>query len=232
MCGRITLTTDRDDLQSRFGYTDDSRVLFKPRYNIAPSQDSPVVTVKDDNRVLIMMRWGLVPFWAKEASIGYKMINAKAETVHEKPSFRKSFKEKRCLVLADGFYEWTKTDKKNKVPFRFVLKTKEPFAFAGLWDAWKTPEGELLLSFTIITTTANELMEPIHDRMPVILHEKDEALWLDPEFKDTNNLTALLKPFPSDKMEAYRVSTIVNFPKNDSPDCIRPVLSQVEGPVV
>src|SRR3990170_4558902 len=231
MCGRMTLTTDKDDLQSRFGYTDDSRVLFKPRYNIAPSQDSPVVTVKEDNRVLIMMRWGLIPFWAKEASIGYKMINAKSETIAEKPSFRKPFKEKRCLVLADGFYEWTKTDKKNKVPFRFVLKTKKPFAFAGLWDAWKSPEGEILLSFTIITTTANELMEPIHDRMPVILHEKDESLWLDPEFKDTNKLAALLKPFPSDMMEAYRVSTIVNSPKNDSPDCIRPVLSQVEGPV-
>ena len=219
----MTLTTDKDDLQSRFGYTDDSRVLFKPRYNIAPSQESPVVTVKEDNRVLIMMRWGLIPFWAKEASIGYKMINAKAETVHEKPSFRKSFKDKRCLVLADGFYEWTKTDKKNKIPFRFVLKTKEPFAFAGLWDAWKTPEGEMLLTFTIITTNANELMEPIHDRMPVILHEKDEALWLDPEFKDANKLTALLKPFPSDKMEAYRVSTIVNSPKNDTPKCIEPV---------
>src|SRR3972149_7216657 len=202
MCGRMTLTTDKDDLQSRFGYPDDSSVLFKPRYNIAPSQDSRVVTVKEDNRVLIMMRWGLIPFWAKEASIGYKMINAKAETVHEKPSFRKSFKEKRCLVLADGFYEWTKKDKKNKVPFRFVLKTKEPFSFAGLWDQWKNPDGEILLSFTIITTHANELMSPIHDRMPVILQEKDESKWLDPKFKNTEKLKSLAQPYPSAKMEA------------------------------
>src|SRR3990170_2727696 len=223
MCGRMTLTTDKDDLQSRFGYPDDSSVLFKPRYNIAPSQDSPVVTVKEDNRVLIMMRWGLIPFWAKEASIGYKMINAKSETLTEKPSFRKPFKEKHCLVLADGFYEWEKTDKKNKVPYRFVLKNRQPFAFAGLWDVWKTPEGDTLLSFTIITTRANELMERIHDRMPVILHEKDEAKWLDPEFKDTEKLSSLLQPYPSEQMVAYKVSTIVNSPKNDTPSCIEPV---------
>ena len=190
MCGRITLSTDKDDLQSRWGFIDPSGVLdlIKPRYNIAPSQNSPTLVVKEDRRVLIMMRWGLVPFWAKEASIGYKIINAKSETLTEKPSFRKPFKEKRCLVLADGFYEWEKTDKKNKVPYRFVLKNRQPFAFAGLWDVWKTPEGDTLLSFTIITTRANELMERIHDRMPVILNEKDEAKWLDPEFKDTSSL--------------------------------------------
>ena len=170
-----------------------------------------------------MMRWGLVPFWAKEASIGYKMINAKSETLAEKPSFRKPFKEKRCLVLADGFYEWEKTDKKNKVPYRFVLKNRQPFAFAGLWDVWKTPEGDTLLSFTIITTRANELMERIHDRMPVILNEKDEAKWLDPEFKDTDKLSSLLQPYPSEQMVAYKVSTIVNSPKNDTPSCIEPV---------
>lgn len=170
-----------------------------------------------------MMRWGLVPFWAKEASIGYKMINAKSETLTEKPSFRKPFKEKRCLVLADGFYEWGKTDKKNKVPYRLVLKNRQPFAFAGLWDIWKTPEGDKLLSFTIITTSANELMESIHDRMPVILHEKDEAKWLDPEFKDTEKLSSLLQPYPSELMEAYKVSTIVNSPKNDTLACIEPV---------
>ena len=170
-----------------------------------------------------MMRWGLVPFWAKEPSIGYKMINAKSETLTEKPSFRKPFKEKRCLVLADGFYEWEKTDKKNKVPYRFVLKNRQPFAFAGLWDVWKTPEGDTLLSFTIITTRANELMERIHDRMPVILNEKDEAKWLDPEFKDTDKLSSLLQPYPSEQMVAYKVSTIVNSPKNDTPSCIEPV---------
>ena len=225
MCGRITLSTDKDDLQSRWGFIDPSGVLdlIKPRYNIAPSQNSPTLVVKEDRRVLVMMRWGLVPFWAKEASIGYKMINAKSESFTEKPSFRKPFKEKRCLVLADGFYEWEKTDKKNKVPYRFILKNRQPFAFAGLWDVWKTPEGDTLLSFTIITTRANELMERIHDRMPVILHEKDEAKWLDPEFKDTEKLSSLLQPYPSEQMVAYKVSTIVNSPKNDTPSCIEPV---------
>ena len=225
MCGRITLSTDKDDLQSRWGFIDPIGVLdlIKPRYNIAPSQNSPTLMVKEDRRVLVMMRWGLVPFWAKEPSIGYKMINAKSETLSEKPSFRKPFKEKRCLVLADGFYEWEKTDKKNKVPYRFVLKNRQPFAFAGLWDVWKTPEGDTLLSFTIITTRANELMERIHDRMPVILHEKDEAKWLDPEFKDTEKLSSLLQPYPSEQMVAYKVSTIVNSPKNDTPSCIEPV---------
>ncbi len=225
MCGRITLSTDKDDLQSRWGFIDPSGVLdlIKPRYNIAPSQNSPTLVVKEDRRVLVMMRWGLVPFWAKEASIGYKIINAKSETLTEKPSFRKPFKEKRCLVLADGFYEWEKTDKKNKVPYRFVLKNRQPFAFAGLWDVWKTPEGDTLLSFTIITTRANELMERIHDRMPVILNEKDEAKWLDPEFKDTDKLSSLLQPYPSEQMVAYKVSTIVNSPKNDTPSCIEPV---------
>ena len=225
MCGRITLSTDKDDLQSRWGFIDPSGVLdlIKPRYNIAPSQNSPTLMVKEDRRVLVMMRWGLVPFWAKEPSIGYKMINAKSETLSEKPSFRKPFKEKRCLVLADGFYEWEKTDKKNKVPYRFILKNRQPFAFAGLWDVWKTPEGDTLLSFTIITTRANELMERIHDRMPVILNEKDEAKWLDPEFKDTDKLSSLLQPYPSEQMVAYKVSTIVNSPKNDTPSCIEPV---------
>lgn len=225
MCGRITLSTDKDDLQSRWGFIDPSGVLdlIKPRYNIASSQNSPTLVVKEDRRVLVMMRWGLVPFWAKDASIGYKMINAKSETLTEKPSFRKPFKEKRCLVLADGFYEWEKTDKKNKVPYRFVLKNRQPFAFASLWDVWKTPEGDKLLSFTIITTRANELMERIHDRMPVILNEKDEAKWLDPEFKDTDKLSSLLQPYPSEQMVAYKVSTIVNSPKNDTPSCIEPV---------
>ncbi len=151
------------------------------------------------------------------------MINAKAETVSEKPSFRKPFKEKRCLVLVDGFYEWKKPDKKNKIPFRCVLKSRDPFAFAGLWDSWKDPNGDELLTFTIIATSANELMSTIHDRMPVILHEKDESKWLDPEFKDTNKLRSLLQPFPSSMMEAYEVSSIVNSPKNETPKCIEPV---------
>ena len=224
MCGRITLTTDKDDLQSRFGYVNPSGDLFTPRYNIAPSQNCPVVTVNEDKRVLIMMRWGLVPFWAKDVKSGYNLINAKAETLKEKASFRTPFKKKRCLVLADGFYEWTHSEKKGaKQPYRFVLKNRQPFAFAGLWDEWSNPEGEKLLTFTIITTTANELMESIHDRMPVILHEKDEGIWLDPQLADTDKLSQLLKPYSSKEMEAYKVSTFVNSPKNNGPKCIEPV---------
>ena len=224
MCGRITLTTDKDDLQSRFGYVNPSGDLFTPRYNIAPSQNCPVVTVNEDKRVLIMMRWGLVPFWAKDVKSGYNLINAKAETLKEKASFRTPFKKKRCLVLADGFYEWTHSEKKGaKQPYRFVLKNRQPFAFAGLWDEWNNPEGEKLLSFTIITTSANELMELIHDRMPVILHEKDEGMWLDPQLADTDKLSPLLKPYSSKEMEAYKVSTFVNSPKNNGPKCIEPV---------
>ncbi|MBI2485800.1 MAG: SOS response-associated peptidase [Deltaproteobacteria bacterium] len=221
MCGRFTLSTDKDDLQSRYGFVDPSSVMLKPRYNIAPSQYSPTVIVNQDQRELVMMRWGFVPSWAKDIKVGYKMINAKAETLTEKNSFKKSFREKRCLILADGFYEWEKSDKKYKIPHRIVLKTHQPFAFAGLWDVWKTPEEDKLISFTIITTKANTMMEPIHDRMPVILHEKDEAKWLDPQLKDTDKLAKLLIPYPPELMGAYQVSKIVNSPKNDSPDCIR-----------
>ena len=170
-----------------------------------------------------MMHWGLIPSWAKDMSIGNKMINARAETVAEKASFKKPFKDKRCLVLANGFYEWKKTDKKNKIPYYFMLKSKQPFAFAGLWEEWKNPEGEKILSFTIITTKANELMEPIHDRMPVILKENVETQWLDPENKDTDKLLSLLQPYPAGLMESYRVSDIVNSPKNDIPACVEPI---------
>jgi putative SOS response-associated peptidase YedK len=202
---------------------DPQGVLLQPRYNIAPSQNHPVVIINQDQRELTMMRWGLIPPWAKDISIGYRMINARAETVAEKASFKKPFKDKRCLVLADGFYEWKKTDKKNKIPYYFMLKSKQPFAFAGLWEQWKNPEGEKILSFTIITTKANELMEPIHDRMPVILKENVETQWLDPENKDTDKLLSLLQPYPGGLMLAYRVSPIVNAPKNDTPECIEPI---------
>ncbi len=223
MCGRFTRSTDKDDLQSRFGFINPSNIPLVPRFNIAPTQNSPTVIVKEDQRELTMMRWGLIPPWAKDMSIGYKMINARGETLTQKSSFKRPFKERRCLVLTDGFYEWKKTEKKNKIPHHFVLKSRGPFAFAGLWDEWKKPDGDKLLSFTIITTMANELMGTIHDRMPVILHQNDEAKWLDPQFKDTDKLTELLKPFPSDLMEAYEVSTIVNSPKNEVEDCIKPI---------
>jgi putative SOS response-associated peptidase YedK len=225
MCGRYTQTTDLETLQRRFEF-DSGGVTLEPRYNLAPGQEAPVV-VEEGAKVLKPMRWGLVPYWAKEASIGYKMINARAETLAEKSSFKKSFRERRCLVLADGFYEWCKLKgKRTGVPMRFILKSREPFAFAGLWDAWKRPEGDVLLSFTIITTGANELLRSVHDRMPVILRPQDEDKWLDPDLKNIDHLVPLLMPYPSDMMEGYEVSTLVNSPKNDVPECILPERGQ------
>src|SRR5581483_28759 len=225
MCGRYTQTTDLETLQRRFEF-DSGGVTLEPRYNLAPGQQAPVV-VEAGAKVLKPMRWGLVPYWAKEASIGYKMINARAETLAEKSSFKKSFRERRCLVLADGFYEWCKLKgKRTGVPMRFILKSREPFAFAGLWDAWKRPEGDVLLSFTIITTGANELLRSVHDRMPVILRPQDEDKWLDPDLKNIDHLVPLLMPYPSDMMEGYEVSTLVNSPKNDVPECILPERGQ------
>ncbi|MEQ9617746.1 MAG: SOS response-associated peptidase [Deltaproteobacteria bacterium] len=220
MCGRFVRSTDKDDLQSRFGFTDPQGVLLEPRYNIAPSQMHPVVIVEDDQRVLKLTRWSLVPFWAKNTNIGYKMINAKAEGIENKNSFKNPLRKRRCLVLADGFYEWKKTDKKSKIPYFIRLSSGEPFAFAGLWDIWTKGE-EPLTTFTIITTDNNELLKPIHNQMPVILHQKDEGTWLDPELKDPEKLKPLLKPYPSKEMEMYEVSTIVNSPKNDIPECVK-----------
>ena len=221
MPGLFSQAIELEVLKNRFGFSAGGIVL-NPSYNIAPRQEVPIV-VREDRSILKMMRWGLVPFWAKEESIGDNMINARAETVTQRLSFKNSFKERRCLVLADGFYDWKDDEKKgSKIPYRFVLKSREPFAFAGLWDIWKKPGGNMLLSFTIITTEANDLIHTIHNRMPVILSEKDEDIWLDQDMKDVNRLLPLLVPYPSDHIQAYKVSTLVNSPKNDSPECIEP----------
>lgn len=219
MCGRYTNTVSIKKLAERFGFKtieDD----FQPRFNIAPGQNAPVVFRNWPNK-FEMMRWGLVPSWAKEERIGYKMINARAETLSSKPSFKRPFQRHRCLVLADSFYEWkSQTGTKNKIPIRIFLKDEIPFAFAGLWDHWKKPDGTELHSFTIITTEANRKLREIHDRMPVILKPEDEARWLDPELQDSSELGKLLKPYPDSEIEYYPVSTIVNSPKNDIPGCI------------
>lgn len=174
----------------------------------------------NDGRISVkLMQWGLVPSWAKDPAIGDWMINARAETLTEKPSFKRLVGKKRCLVLTDGFYEWRK-EGKRKIPMRFVLKSREPFAFAGLWDSWRKPEGDELQSYTIITTQANELLKPVHDRMPVILDSLAQKTWLDPEVTEPRVLTVLLQSFPSELMEAYDVSTLVNSPTNDRPECI------------
>ena len=224
MCGRYTLTTDLSFLQSRFGF-EVEEVPFTPRYNIAPTQEVLTVRSGDSDCRSRMMRWGLVPFWAKDLSIGNRMINARAETVVENGVFGQVFPKQRCLVIADSFYEWRK-DGKSKIPMRIMLRSEKSFAFAGLWSTWRPRDshnGETLYSCSIITTAPNLLMEPIHNRMPVILAPEAEAMWLDPTLTDTAELRELLVPYPASEMKAYEVSTLVNSARNESPDCVQPV---------
>ncbi len=217
MCGRYYFFTPVDIVAARF------RVAgfppLRPRFNIAPQQEAPVV-VNGAGRRLRTMRWGLVPSWSKDAASGYKMINARAETAPEKPSFRGPFRRQRALVPADGFYEWRR-EGKGKRPFVLRLSSREPFAMAGLWDRWKAPDGGELLSFTILTTSANAVVSAVHDRMPVILPREAEDAWLDPSAAD-GALRALLVPYPG-VMEAVPVSTAVNNPRNDGPELLTPV---------
>lgn len=219
MCGRYTNTAKLDAMQLRFDF-DTEETDFVPRYNIAPTQYAPVLILDDSgNKRLEMMRWGLIPHWAKDASIGNRMINARSETIHEKPVFKSPFQKKRCLVLADGFYEWQKTGK-TKQPLRITLKNRQLFGMAGLWSRWKDANGKEIKTFTIITTTPNALMKKIHDRMPVIIPPDLEDAWLQGE--DLDKLQGMLVAYPAKEMAAYEVSTIVNSPKNDIADCIKP----------
>lgn len=220
MCGRYSLA-DQTDLETRFEAEWVEKGWLSPRFNIAPTQAAPTVTSRSSRRIE-RMRWGLVPFWAKDAKIGNRLINARAETAATTPAFRTSFRSKRCLVVADGFYEWQR-DGKTRTPFRFRLRGGGVFAFAGLYDRWEDPDGGLLSTFTIVTTESNELVGRIHERMPVILPQEAEQAWLDPEVDDPSQLEPLLKPFPAGSMEAYRVSTEVNYSRNESPELIEPV---------
>jgi len=220
MCGRFALLTHAQALIERFGIEEVIR-RPEPKYNIAPTQNVTVV-VQRERRQLTEMRWGLVPFWANAVSVGNRMINARSETITEKPAFRTAFKKRRCLILADGFYEWQKVGK-IKVPTHIRLKSREPFAFAGLYEYWETKSGKLLESCAIITTTPNELMNSIHNRMPVILSPENESSWLDPENQKVSELLPMLKPYNSRLMEAYEVSNFVNSPSNQGPLCIKPV---------
>jgi putative SOS response-associated peptidase YedK len=219
MCGRFTRTKSIPAIAREFGVSEVSFEL-EPGYNIAPTQQVAVV-ISEGVRRLVPVQWGLVPSWAKDPSIGNKMINARAETITEKASYRNAFKKRRCLVVADGFYEWQKTGD-GKRPIYIRLKSGKPFGFAGLYEIWAPPQGEPITTCTIITTEANELMKPIHDRMPVIIPKDKEDLWLDAEVKDQETLLDLLKPYPSGDLEAYPVSRRVNSPANNSPDCIKP----------
>ncbi len=221
MCGRFTLTINPADLQDAFSNYS-FPVRFAPRFNIAPSQ--PILAIPNDNKLAAdFFVWGLIPMWAKDPTIGSRLINARGETLAEKPSFRGSYRHKRCLILADGFYEWKSIgDKKTKTPYYIHMQDRQPFAMAGLWDSWESPDGSSLKTCTIITTTPNELMETIHDRMPVILHPRDYAKWLDAAPQTPENLQPLIKPFNADVMSAYPVSTLVNKPANDMPELVVP----------
>jgi putative SOS response-associated peptidase YedK len=221
MCGRFTLTVDPAKLQDTFTQFI-FPTKFAPRFNIAPSQ--PLLAIPNDGaHTANFFLWGLIPVWAKDPSIGSRLINARGETIAEKPSFRGSFKYKRCLILADGFYEWkSNPGKKIKTPYFIHMKDRKPFAFAGLWDSWESPDGASIKTCTIITTEPNQLLEPIHNRMPVILHPREYEKWLDGSSQTPNSLLQLIKPFPAEAMSVYPVSTLVNTPANDSPELIVP----------
>ena len=221
MCGRFTLTVDPAELKAAF-----QEITFPekyaPRYNVAPSQ-AVLAIPNDAKNAADFLVWGLIPSWAKDPSIGNRLINARGETLAEKPAFRGAYKYKRCLIPADGFYEWkSQPGTKTKIPHFIHLKDGKPFAFAGLWDEWQAADGSPLRSCTIITTSPNSLMASIHDRMPVILAAEDYAEWLDPAPRTPDSLQHLIAPYPADLMEAYPVSVLVNSPSNDRADLIQP----------
>ena len=234
MCGRFTLRTPPTEIASLFSVQlpiEFQKTPYVPRYNIAPSQQITVILQDhpedaefgeagstDSERLWKLFRWGLIPSWAKDTKIGYKLINARGETLGEKPSFRNAFKKRRCLILADGFYEWKKTSS-GKVPFHFGLDNGGVMAFAGLWERWKKDD-PTLYSCTIVTTEANELLGKLHDRMPVILDAADHDKWLDPEFQNTEELQSLLQPYSADEMVSREANPIVNHVKNETPECL------------
>jgi len=195
MCGRFVLLTDLSIITETFKIQEIA-CDYKPDNNISPGQQIAAVIHKDNIR-LLNFRWGLIPSWTKDPSIGNRMFNARAEAISEKPSFKNAFKKRRCLIIADGFYEW-KTDGKNKIPMQIYMKSKEPFGFAGLFEHWMSPEGQTISSCTIITTEPNELIKPIHDRMPVIVPKHEESAWIDSYNTDYRSLLTILKPYPSE----------------------------------
>jgi len=228
MCGRYVSVSSTTILVDRFTI-DEVRIEEKePVYNVAPTLEMPLVAVSRGRRVLDQVRWGLVPSWAKDLSIGSKQINARAESVTTKPAYKRAFVKRRAIVPADGFYEWEKREgSKQKQPWFIRRRDGEPLAFAGLWEIWHDPkigdDAPRIRTFTIITTEANDLLEPIHERMPVVLPESEWDRWLDPEFQDVDALRQLLVPAPSDQFEMWPVSTLVNKADNEGPELIERV---------
>lgn len=221
MCGRFALYRNLEEIQEAF---DIQHVRWEPdpSYNIAPTQDVAAVVQREEGNSLEKLRWGLIPFWAKDPKIGSRMINARSETLSEKPSFKRPFKSQRCVIIADGFFEWAKTDQ-GKIPMFIRLKSQGPLGFAGLYDNWVSPQGEAITSCTIVTTRPNDLMRTIHDRMPLILSKSQQATWLDPATPYIDEWLSALAPYPGQEMEAYEVSRRVNSPQNNSVECIQPV---------
>ncbi|MDF2441743.1 MAG: hypothetical protein JWN98_2727, partial [Abditibacteriota bacterium] len=234
MFGRYTLHHSTQEIAERFAV---QKTLFSvpPRYNVAPGQLVPAVTLQNGNgRQLDGFKWGLVPFWADDPSIGNKMINARVETLAAKPSFKNALSRRRCLIPADGFYEWKQdggrtSTSKSRQPMHIHLRDRELFAFAGLWEEWKPKDGsdtKPLRTCTIITTTPNQLLATMHHRMAVILRPEDEAAWLDPNLQEADELLPLLQPYPHEGMDAYPISTKINSPAFDAPDCIAPLVDE------
>jgi putative SOS response-associated peptidase YedK len=222
MCGRFTLTASREALHNLFPLFDVP--ALDPRYNVAPTQSVLAVRVPpaDDQPAPALLRWGLIPAWAADPKKARQPINARAETAAELPTFRVAFRRRRCLIVADGFYEWQKTTGKHKQPYYFRLKDGSPFAFAGLWERWERG-GEPIDSCAILTTTANELVRPVHERMPVMLSPQDFDVWLDPKAQQGPALQALLRPYPAEQMTAYPVTARVNNPRQDDAACLLPL---------
>jgi putative SOS response-associated peptidase YedK len=220
MCGRFVRSSTIREIADYFKVGAPS-FESEPSYNVAPTQDIIIIN-NQGVKQLVKCHWGFIPAWAKDISIGYKMINARVETVTEKQSFKAAFKKHRCLVIANGFYEWQK-DKKRKIPVYIHLKSGNPFGFAGLYNVWTSPEGEKICTCTILTTESNELISSIHDRMPVIVPRDKEDMWLDPNIEDVEILKGFLRPFPSEEMVLTRVSDRVNSPRYNSPENITPV---------
>lgn len=227
MCGRFTNTAKKEQIQAEFKVGNKNPGIFQPRYNISPSQMIDAVSSRDGGRILNQLKWGLVPHWAKDPGIGNRMINARAETITEKPSFREAFRKRRCIVPTTGFYEWRQSDGKGgKQPFYFYVTEREVFGFAGLYEEWVDRQsGELLETCTIITTEANEVLKPVHHRMPVILKPEDYEMWLDEKVEDEEGLEKLLAPYPAEEMRSHPVSKSVNIPDSDSRELIAPLNS-------
>lgn len=230
MCGRSSLTVTEKELEKRFNasfYSEDlERYNPLPNFNMAPTQNLPVITDADPDHINLY-RWGLIPFWAKDEKIGYRMINARMETVAEKPAFRQAFRQRRCLWPVDGYYEWIARGK-EKIPYRVILKDKGVYSLAGLWETWKNEQGEKVFSFTILTQPATPSMEFLHHRMPVILPREMELDWLDPDL-DPEDFLHNLPPFGTDQLEVYRVSQEVNNVRNNRRELIAPVTETNQG---